>query len=140
MLPHHTCQGISADIKPEAAIELFFLLQIKISIPHIRTTRSWGINMAAAGVCGWCTIGTDLTDASHPGNEQLAKEFILHRHLGEEVIDFVILTSCPVFPFSDYISKDKAGFYNESTDEGTDKDIGESTTKIKQLFQSKIIN
>lgn len=99
-------------------------------------TESWGVKVAASGVCRECTTGTDLTDASHPGNEQLAKEFILHWHLSEEVIDFVVLTSCPVFPFFDYVGKDKAGFYNKSTEGGTDKDIGKALQKLNNHLKN----
>lgn len=65
-----------------------------------------------------CTDGTwraaDLTDARHPGDEQLAKEFIFHRHLSEEVIDFIVLAICSVPPLPDHVSINKAGLCKEN--------------------------
>lgn len=51
----------------------------------------------------------DLTDTRHPGDEQLAKEFVLYWHLSEEIVDFVVFTICSVSPFSDYVRKNKTG-------------------------------
>ncbi len=60
-------------------------------------------------MCRWYMTCTDLTDARHPGDEQLAKEFVLHWHLGEEVVDFIIFTIYSVCPLPDNISKNKTG-------------------------------
>lgn len=60
----------------------------------------------------WYMTCADLTDARHPGDEQLAKEFVLHRHLGEEIVDFIILAIGSV-PFSDHVCKNKTGLCQE---------------------------
>lgn len=52
---------------------------------------------------------TDLADARHPGDEQLAKELVLHRHLGEEEVDLVVLALHSVQPFTDHVCKHKTG-------------------------------
>lgn len=65
-------------------------------------------------MCRWYMTCADLTDARHPGYQQLAKEFILHRHLGEKVVDFVVLTICSVFPFLNHVGKNKTGLCKES--------------------------
>lgn len=68
----------------------------------------------SAGMCRWRTTCTDLTDTRHPGDEQLAKEFVFHRHLGEEKVDFVVLAICSIFPFSDHVGENETGFWEES--------------------------
>lgn len=78
---------------------------------HTQRTGACGLKREAAGMCRWCMTCADLTDASHPGDEQLAKEFILHRHLREEVVDFIILSVHSVSVFSDDISKNKTGLW-----------------------------
>ena len=77
----------------------------------LKNNRVMRLKTDAAGMCRWCATRTDLTDASHPGDEQLAKEFILDRHLGEEVVDFVVLTICSVPSFFDHVSEDKTGLW-----------------------------
>lgn len=66
----------------------------------------------------WCMTWTDLTDARHPGDEQLAKELVFHRHLSEEVVDFVVLAICLVSLFSDHVRKNKTGLCEESREGG----------------------
>lgn len=46
---------------------------------------------------------THLADARHPGDEQLAEELVLHRHLGEEEVDLVVFALHPVLPFVDHV-------------------------------------
>lgn len=66
---------------------------------------------------------TDLTDTCHPGDEQLAKEFVLHWHLSEEVVDFIILTIYSVSLFSpDHVGKNKTGLCKESR-EGRERKV-----------------
>lgn len=55
-------------------------------------------------------MNTDLADARHPGNEQLAEELVLYRHLGEKVVDFITLPVPSVCVFSDHVGKNKTGF------------------------------
>lgn len=57
---------------------------------------------------------TDLAHACHPGNEQLAEELVLYRHLGEKVVDFIILTVPSTCAFSDHVSKNKTGLCKKS--------------------------
>lgn len=57
---------------------------------------------------------TDLANTCNPGNEQLAEELVLHRHLGEKVVDFIILTVPSICTFSDHVSKNKAGLCRKS--------------------------
>lgn len=57
---------------------------------------------------------TDLAHTCHPGNEQLAEELVLYRHLGEKVVDFVILTVPSICAFSDHVSKNKTGLCKKS--------------------------
>lgn len=68
----------------------------------------------AAGMCRWYMTCTDLTDACHPGDEQLAKEFVLHWYLSEEVVDFIVLTVYSACPFPDHVGKNKTGLCKES--------------------------
>lgn len=74
----------------------------------------------------WCTVCTDLTDTGHPGNEQLAKELVLHRHLREEVVDFVILAVSSALIGSDHICKHKAGLCHEHSRRGQMKTLVKS--------------
>lgn len=55
-------------------------------------------------------MNTDLADACHPGNEQLAEELVLYGNLGEKVVDLIVLTVPSVCVFSDHVSKNKTGF------------------------------
>lgn len=55
-------------------------------------------------------MNTDLADACHPGNEQLAEELILYRHLGEKVVDFITLPVPSICIFSDHVGKNKTRF------------------------------
>lgn len=57
---------------------------------------------------------TDLAHARHPGNEQLAEELVLHRHLGEEVVDLVVLAVPSVPAVSDHVGKNKTGLCERS--------------------------
>lgn len=61
-------------------------------------------------MCRWLMMCAHLADAGHPGNEQLAKKFIFHRHLSEEEVDFVVLAICSVFPLPNHVGKNKTGF------------------------------
>ena len=60
-----------------------------------------------------CTLtrpATDLADASHPGDEELAEELVLHGHLGEEVVDLVVLPGrTPALP--DHVREHEAGLW-----------------------------
>lgn len=60
----------------------------------------------------WYMTRADLTDARHPGDEHLAKEFVLHRHLSEEVVDFIVLAIRSA-PFPDHVGKNKTGLCRE---------------------------
>lgn len=54
-------------------------------------TGRLGLKRDGSGVHRWPVTCTDLADARHPGDEQLAKELVLHRHLGEEEVDLIVL-------------------------------------------------
>lgn len=69
-------------------------------------------------MCRWFMTYAHLTDARHPGDEQLAKELILHRHLREEVVDFIVLTIPFVRPLPDHICKNKTGLCRQRREEG----------------------
>ena len=87
------------------------LHRIRRALTVSRRVRA--IKAGAAGMYRWCMTCTDLTDACHPGDEQLAKEFVLDRHLGEKVVDFVVLAICFVPPFSDHVCVNKTGLCEE---------------------------
>lgn len=59
-------------------------------------------------------VNIDLADACHPGNEQLAEELILYRHLGEKVVDFITLPVLSIGVFSDHVGKNETGFCEDS--------------------------
>lgn len=76
-----------------------------------RTAHGGGHRLKRDGaqIARWRVACTHLTDARHPGDEQLAKELVLHRHLGEEVVDFVVLAGFSVIAFSDHVGENKTG-------------------------------
>lgn len=57
---------------------------------------------------------TDLAHACYPGNEQLAEELVFHRHLGEKVVDLIVLAVPSVCAVSDHVSKNKTGLCKKS--------------------------
>lgn len=67
-------------------------------------------------------LHTNLAHARHPGNEQLAEKLVLHRHLGEEVVDLIVLAVPSVPTVSDHVGKNKTGLCEisrKNTPEGT---------------------